>query len=286
MGEMVGALNYSTHAIEDMNGISALLPDGNLKSINRAWVQKLRKASKFILPPGGDLLDVSSFDQKFMDLLRLPFPIVALEYPTNYESDRRLIEGTTLPDKNIILAWEEGESIVYTSINLFRDTGKWFPADYVCQTLQKPTVLHTEQGNRIVQKVYTADQKFAARLPMKIFAEQGNRDLVVLLEFCCTVNCDNVKPERIPAPEKLNKKRIANGREPFDSCYILTIPSSPGDTHEALHGTHASPRLHLRRGHLRRLPSGKVIWVRHCMVGNPDKGVVEKIYRVSSMAVE
>jgi len=45
-------------------------------------------------------------------------------------------------------------------------------------------------------------------------------------------------------------------------------------------GTHASPRQHLRRGHIRRLRSGKAIWVRECVV-NADKD--EKVvYRIDS----
>jgi hypothetical protein len=45
-------------------------------------------------------------------------------------------------------------------------------------------------------------------------------------------------------------------------------------------GTHASPRLHERRGHWRHLRSGKRVWVRNCLVGDPNRGVIEKDYRV------
>jgi hypothetical protein len=44
-------------------------------------------------------------------------------------------------------------------------------------------------------------------------------------------------------------------------------------------GTHASPKLHDRRGHW-RTRNGRKHWVRACVVGDPDKGVVEKDYRV------
>ncbi len=39
------------------------------------------------------------------------------------------------------------------------------------------------------------------------------------------------------------------------------------------------PRVHLRRGHLRRLP-GKVVWVQPAVVGNSEKGIIQKDYRV------
>ncbi len=45
-------------------------------------------------------------------------------------------------------------------------------------------------------------------------------------------------------------------------------------------GNHASPRMHLRRGHLRRLEN-KVIWVRPAMVNaGSNAGAVLKDYAV------
>ena len=45
-------------------------------------------------------------------------------------------------------------------------------------------------------------------------------------------------------------------------------------------GTHASPRLHDRRGHSRRLPDGRIVWVRPCKVGDASRGVVFHDYQV------
>ena len=46
-------------------------------------------------------------------------------------------------------------------------------------------------------------------------------------------------------------------------------------------GNHASPRMHLRRGHLRRLPN-KVVWVKEAMVNAKSQiGVVDKDYCLS-----
>ena len=39
-------------------------------------------------------------------------------------------------------------------------------------------------------------------------------------------------------------------------------------------------RQHLRRGHVRNLSDGRRIWVNSCVVGNPEKGRIEKGYRV------
>lgn len=50
---------------------------------------------------------------------------------------------------------------------------------------------------------------------------------------------------------------------------------------EVLGGTHASPKMHLRRGHWRRKPrQQEKIWVRASVVGDPSKGIVIKEYKV------
>jgi len=45
-------------------------------------------------------------------------------------------------------------------------------------------------------------------------------------------------------------------------------------------GTHASPALHLRRGHARQYSPGLYTWVQPCIVGNKKDGLVHKDYAV------
>lgn len=71
----------------------------------------------------------------------------------------------------------------------------------------------------------------------------------------------------------------AKGKAPHFSWHTVTIePPKPKQDHKG--GTHATPRLHDRRGHLRRLPSGKTCWVKACKVGDASKGMVFKDYEV------
>ena len=49
---------------------------------------------------------------------------------------------------------------------------------------------------------------------------------------------------------------------------------------EELGGTHASPRTHLRRGHIRRLRWGPKVWVNSCVVNPGAIGGVNKDYAV------
>ena len=68
------------------------------------------------------------------------------------------------------------------------------------------------------------------------------------------------------------------GKLAFLEFKILTIDgnadhSAPG----AARSSHISPRVYLRRGHIRRLKT-KNVWVNSCVVGDKSKGIVQKDY--------
>lgn len=82
-------------------------------------------------------------------------------------------------------------------------------------------------------------------------------------------------------PSLINSKRAAKGKGPalFDWRTVKVEPVKPKSEHQG--GTHASPRLHDRRGHWRTMKkSGKRVWVRDCKVGEASKGVVFHDYQV------
>jgi hypothetical protein len=82
----------------------------------------------------------------------------------------------------------------------------------------------------------------------------------------------------------INRKRVAKGKQPLFDWHTVTI--EPKTSKQSCNGgTHASPRLHDRRGHWRKHPSGKSVWVNACKVGDASKGVVFKDYRVPEKAV-
>ena len=83
----------------------------------------------------------------------------------------------------------------------------------------------------------------------------------------------------------INSKRAAKGKGPvlFDWHTVEVAPPAPKNEHQG--GTHASPRLHDRRGHWRTIKkTGKRVWVRNCKVGDASKGVVFKDYKIGNTA--
>lgn len=76
-----------------------------------------------------------------------------------------------------------------------------------------------------------------------------------------------------------NRRKIKQGKTPLYEWRTVVIgPAKPRS--ESKVGTHASPRQHDRRGHLRRLRNGKNTWVRPCKVGDASRGTVWHDYEV------
>ena len=83
----------------------------------------------------------------------------------------------------------------------------------------------------------------------------------------------------IAAPTFTNKRKIAQGKLPtYDWTTVVVTATSPKT--ESKGGTHASPRLHDRRGHLRRLRSGKNVWVKAHKVGDAKLGTIFHDYQI------
>lgn len=102
--------------------------------------------------------------------------------------------------------------------------------------------------------------------------------LHVVSNFLSAMNCSNVrKSENIP-DQKIQRAREKRGKLPLFSFWTLALDFDYNQDDTPRGGTHASPRLHLRRGHARQYAPGKYTWVQPCAVGNKAAGMVHKDY--------
>lgn len=141
----------------------------------------------------------------------------------------------------------------------------------------EPFVLFPEMFDLLVQELGSKDKANSS-----IMLDSRDESFMQL-QVCAVLGCANVGTVDVDPSVKLNKKRVSKGNQPFFSYKVLELdderaaPSGPGQG-----GQHASPRRHLRRGHIRRLQTNRVVWVRPSMVNaNSPRGVVDKDYRVS-----
>jgi hypothetical protein len=96
------------------------------------------------------------------------------------------------------------------------------------------------------------------------------------------LGCSNVETADNPAQAALNKKRAKSGKYPVLEYKTLVLKidrlRTSGQTDG---GSHASPRVHLRRGHVRQLETGRRVWVQACVVGSTN-GMILKDYRITT----
>lgn len=93
-------------------------------------------------------------------------------------------------------------------------------------------------------------------------------------------SCSNVVTVEHKTPKLINEKRKKKGKTPFFSYRTLHVTGESTAKETTGKGNHASPRLHLRRGHIRRLPDGRRVWVTSCLVGDKTKGFAAHDYKV------
>ena len=100
--------------------------------------------------------------------------------------------------------------------------------------------------------------------------DSGSRNMLYLVnELLASLSQGKVRTHTV-------KRRLVTkgkGTRPvpmYDWTTIEIEPPKPKS--EPQGGTHASPRQHDRRGHFRTLKSGKKVWVRQTVVGDPTKG--------------
>lgn len=100
-----------------------------------------------------------------------------------------------------------------------------------------------------------------------------------IMAACAAMEAGAAATQMIRAPLALNKKRERNGKAPLKDFHIVELAKRHRADPAPGGGTHASPRLHFRRGHWRHFASHRT-WIKWQLVGNPELGFVDKSYRI------
>lgn len=255
--------------------LQALTPDQSPQPNMLLALELAAKASKFLLPPGGRLFDDKEF--KALDEsepLRLPFPVIALEYEQPIKNNQAEALGMTLTSSKRIVFVSEGEGWLTLLVVCWVDSLKsWLPfptLGFIPVTGCLDRTAKPAEGR--VPICFKRDNEIMPGIDF-------NDELGAILCFLNSLQCANVKIDH-SAP-KASGKKIKTAHA-FDAYHFLTIArqsdSSPAKT-GGPGGEHRSPREHLRRGHIRRL-EGRKIWVNAALVNAGSAGAIAKSYLV------
>ena len=134
-----------------------------------------------------------------------------------------------------------------------------------------PTMLYTIECDKIM---YGATEESDP-----ISDDEARMVLGVIAKWYHSMMATQTAYQPFVRPTFTNQRKIAAGKQPSYDWRTVVID---GNVIKCEHkgGTHASPRLHDRRGHSRRLPDGRIVWVRPCKVGDASRGTVFHDYQV------
>jgi hypothetical protein len=291
--------NYSRSAIEALKiGIKIHKKNGNTLMMNeqKHCLYVLHKAVKFMLPFGGRVLEDTELKGLDPSLkLRLPFPIIALEYPNrspNGVDGQFIVVAREVVGKDTHT--DESGDYINISMHLHTEAG-WctIPMEQILATEDYMEPIEDTSG--LPDEAFPYFFKGSRHLTGDSHTDHVNGDLpmaeldqmaefinVATADLLCFLNalaCTNVGYETLDAPKKQKK-----GARKADAYKVLTVIT--GETKSAAvggsNGSSRSPREHIRRGHIRRCASGKRVWVNACVVNKGVGGRIDKDYNIAS----
>lgn len=244
-------------------------------------LDRLTRAEKFTLPDGGALLPPSAItvldDEK---LLRLPYPLIALEYNTGEDARPTEEPGWETDDckKRILVVEENMDSLCVRGLWQFSCNGTWqvTPALRVKRSdMVKVTTTGGDNESPIhFQMVYDYPMRDGE------INEHNEWDLMqewnIVLRFLAALACSNVESVVVPIPNIYRNKKSAI---PYDQYRELVLSNKKSSTGGESCGDRRSPREHLRRGHIRRLHgTGDRIWINAAVISAGQDGKIHKTY--------
>lgn len=148
----------------------------------------------------------------------------------------------------------------------------------------RPTILVGSPMPVLPHAVGLCVEKYGKQRALQYLVHDISDEVTAVLELCEALTCSNVNATNVQEnDEAKNRRRIRDGKLPIYETKVLTISIPSSKAPRAVGAElfdRASPRQHLRRGHIRDLGDGRRIWVSSCVVGSDAAGKVDKSYRV------
>lgn len=249
----------------------------------KANVLSSPRLHSFVLPDNGEIIRRDTPSALTLEGCHLPFETLALEYsiPDDWWGNKEA--GKNYPTATVLVVDQPNCRGSIRVFCLWRAGRAWVPFPHAIEMTEKSTVTVAADGYVWVEhaEILSFEGYEGAESSESVIKNMAD-EMRVVAHFILLANCSNVRAEKVFAPSPaLVKRSTQRGKLPPDEYYVLDcflgehqIKTEPAG------GQHLSPRFHVRRGHVRRLPSGSLTWVRQCTVGDASLGRIDKDYRV------
>jgi hypothetical protein len=231
----------------------------------------------------------------FVEKVMLPFPICTFSahhlediYPDDssfnqYKLNNNIIEWQS--SKRFILAMQLSEDAIGLFLFCFVDNKKI----WILQELAYTINFQYEVGEGRIKSRWLVNVPDGFDMKQKSKEDVG--DLSLLYLTLLLLGCKNIRTEKILASEKLNQKRIRNGKLPIFDYKVLNVfipgnkQNKQADKQEPL----SHNRIHLCRGHFKEYTLEKPLfgflvgryWWQPSVRGRNKKGIVMKDYKIN-----
>lgn len=284
-------MSYTSEALDQfillkrrakLNKPLALLVDNLITHLSRAMVFKL-PTNGIIFPSAVEKkTPLIAMLDKYNVPIRLPFGEIIIEF-SHHSEDMRGGEpwskcvciacdmsepGSFQTFARDVLRNQDNEGVFITSVYWNTDCRSWVPCN--CGLLMNST------GIKAVPMTPEIARQYGPEVALTDLQMEMQSVVMLMSALACT----NVKTAQVQPSAAVNKKRTIMHKSPIRTHHILVLGSETTNS-GAETGTHASPRVHLRRGHVRRLEA-KNVWVNACVVGDKSRGVTTKDYSVKA----
>jgi hypothetical protein len=280
---------------------------GNVKRVpgspdQVALLKSALTAPKFALPEGGRILDNNL--RCLPNVIRLPYPVVVLEYFHNENYLKGIAEEATregIPDrvlqlmthgmytrdKIIVIASQpvSGGPISVGVISHIPAQKDWVVAPFICSMpADKGDMLQHLESGRIPTELFS-ETSLSKVWFEKLSSATLTGPVKAICELCEAFAFSNISEQEIPA-KKMTFTEQRKKALPYDSYRVLVVNKkerivSAGRTETGPCGERRQSREHDRRGHDRTYKrSGKIIWINPMIVNAGVGGRIIKDYQL------
>lgn len=292
----ITAKNYSAQAEKGLEDYAKfLVGKGRIYDARktRELPSLIKKSVKFTIPNNGVI-----FDDGFKGLmgnvrLSLPFDNCSIEYhldrvvsnddiliKESEDKENGGIHSRMVVRKKLLILSQDDEHITFFSVFFAEKYNLWKTQPFFGK------IKREKIGDSIEFEAVHFFDEVLCRTQGNYFIDSCvstlHKDGESILELLEALSCTNVEISIHQPASPKNAQRIKSHKLPIYETKVLTIKAgkeSLSNSDSSIKDNHASPRQHLRRGHIRRLESGN-IWVNSCVVGSKENGVIDKQYKV------